>query len=84
MQAQNPYFDYLIDQSFKGINIFFLLLFENNEHRTSHKRYFLPTLEIKNYTVMTDGRNFVDQPFKNDIKTYENVRKITTDYAAGC
>ena len=25
---------------------------------------------------MIDGRNFFDQPFKNDIKTYDNIRKI--------
>ena len=27
---------------------------------------------------MIDGRNFFDQPIENDIKTYENIRKITT------
>ena len=27
---------------------------------------------------MLDGRNFFDQPIKNDIITYENIRKITT------
>ena len=26
---------------------------------------------------MIDGKNFFDQPTKNDIKTYENIRKIT-------
>ena len=37
---------------------------------------------------MIDGRNFFDQPIKNDIKTYENIRKITTgqqdDYKTSC
>ena len=37
---------------------------------------------------MTDGKNFFDQPIKNDIKTYDNIRKITTgqgnDYTTGC
>ena len=37
---------------------------------------------------MIDGRNFFDQPIKNDIKTYENIRKIKTgqgdNYATGC
>ena len=35
-----------------------------------------------------DGRNVFDQPLKNDIKTYENIRKPTTgqrdDYTTGC
>ena len=37
---------------------------------------------------MTDGRNFFDQPIKNDLKTYDNIRKIATgqdhDYTRGC
>ena len=37
---------------------------------------------------MIDGKNFFDQPIKSYIKTYENIRKITTgqgdDYITGC
>ena len=37
---------------------------------------------------MIDGRNFFDQPLKNDLKTSYNVRKIATgqgdDYTTGC
>ena len=37
---------------------------------------------------MIDGRNIFAQPIKNDIKTHENIRKITTvqgdDYTTGC
>ena len=37
---------------------------------------------------MIDGRNIFDQPKKNDLKTYNNIRKITTcqgdDYKTGC
>ena len=37
---------------------------------------------------MIDGRNFFDQPIRNMIKTYENIRKITIgqrdDYTNGC
>ena len=37
---------------------------------------------------MIDGRNFFDQPIKNDLKTYDNIRKIATgqgdDYTTGC
>ena len=36
---------------------------------------------------MIDGRNFFDQPIKNDIKTYKNIQKVTTgqgdDYTTG-
>ena len=37
---------------------------------------------------MIDGRNFFDQPVKNDLRTYDNIRKIATglgdDYTIGC
>ena len=37
---------------------------------------------------MIDGKNFFDQPVKNDKVTYENIRKITIgqgdDYITGC
>ena len=47
-------------------------------HRIIHTRYFLPIVEIKNYNVMTDRKNFFLQPVKNDMRTYENIWKITT------
>ena len=54
-QVQNQYLDYLIDPSFEGVNRLFLLLFENEAHRRGHTGYHLPTVEIKDYNVMTDG-----------------------------
>ena len=46
------------------------------------------TLEIKDYNVMIDGRNFFDQLIKKDLKTYDNIRNIATgqgnDYMTGC
>ena len=61
-QARNQYLDYLIDLSFQGVNRLFVLSYENTEQLTSSKRYFLPTVEIKDYNVMIDGRNFFYQP----------------------
>ena len=87
-QAQNRYLDYLIDTSFQGVNRLFALSFENDNDRESHKQYYLPTVEIKDYNVMIDERNIFDQPIKNYLKTYDNIRKISTgqgdDYTTGC
>ena len=42
---------------------------------------------IHNISIQKDGRNFFDQLINNDIKTYENIRKISTGqgdhYATG-
>ena len=35
-------------------------------------------MDIKDYNVMIDGRNFFFRPIKNDLKTYYNIRKIAT------
>ena len=50
--------------------------------------YYLPKIEIKDYNVMIDGKNFFDQTINSMLKTYENITKIATgqgaDYTTGC
>ena len=61
--------------------------FETENGRTSHSDYYLRKVEITDYNVKIDGKNFFDQPINNDTKTYENVKKIALgqgDYTAGC
>ena len=86
--AQNRYLNHLINPNFQGVNRLFVLSFENENDRTSHSTYYLPKVEIKDYNVMIDGKNFFDQPINSDLKTYENIRKIATgrgdDYTTGC
>ena len=86
--AKNPNFNHLIEPSFQGVNRLFVLAFENDNHRSSTRRYNLPTVEIKDYNIVINGENFFDQPIKNNKKTYENIRKIATgqgdDYTTGC
>ena len=86
--AQNRYLNHLVNPSFQEMNRLFVLSFENENDRTSHSNYYLPKVEIKDYNVMIDGRNFFDQPINSDLKTYENIRKIATgqgdDYTTGC
>ena len=52
IEIPKQYLDYLIDPSFQGINRLFVLSFENNKHRKSYKRYFLPSVEVKDCNVM--------------------------------
>ena len=86
--APNQYFDYLFEPSFQGVNRIFVLTFNANDNRIGHSRYFLPTAIVEDYHIMIDGRKFFDRPIKNDIKTYENIQKITMgqgdDYTAVC
>ena len=78
MHKIDTYFNHLINPILQGINRVFVLSFENKDDRTSHSAYYLSEVEIKDYNVMIDGKNFFDQPINNITKTYENIRKIPT------
>ena len=86
--AQNRYLNYIINPIFQGVNRLFVLSFENENDRTSNTTYYLPKVEMKDYNVMIDGRNFFDQPINSMSKAYENITKIATgkgdDYTTGC
>ena len=79
-----------LDASFQGVNRLFVLSFNNGANRVereSHRKYFLPRVNITNYNLLIDGRNFYDQPINDQIKTYNEMRKVMTrkedDYTTG-
>ena len=49
---------------------------------------FLPRVNITNYNLLIDGRNFYDQPINDIIKQYDEIKNIATeqgdDYTTGC
>ena len=57
-------------------------------HIEQEKQDFFPKVEIKDYNVLTDGQKCVGTLVKNNIRRYENIRKIATgqedDYSNGC
>ena len=63
-----------LDASFQVVNRLFVLAFGNNENgnkkveRDSHRKYFLPRIDITNYNVLIDGRIFYDQPINDHIR----------------
>ena len=56
--------------------------------RDSHRKYFVPRIEIKDYKILIDGRNFYDQNISDKITRYNELIKLTTgkseDYTTGC
>ena len=73
-----------LDASFQGVNRLFVFIFHKTENgnkkveRDSHRKYFLARVDITNYNVLIDGRNFYDQSINDQIKKYEEIRKIAT------
>ena len=64
------------------------MAFENDAQRTSAKGYYLSNVELKSYNIMINGKNFFDQPLKDNKVTYENILKNATvqadDSTTGC
>ena len=83
-----------LDVSFQGVNRLFVLAFNNTDgnaskvERNSHRKYFLPRVDITNYNVLTDDRKLYDQPINNQTKKHHEIRKIAIgkgdDYTTGC
>ena len=80
----NDVIRFLLDASFEGVNRLFVLAFDNTENgdkkveRDSHRKYFLPRVDITNYNVLIDGRNFYGQPINDQMKKHDEIRKIAT------
>ena len=51
--------NFLIDPTFNNVNRLFILAFPNEEDRSSFSKYYTPTVEIKDYNVLTDGRKTI-------------------------
>ena len=74
-QNKNNNLNYLIDPTFSNVNRLFV--FENEDDRTSYYKYYVPSVEIKNYNVLIDGNAFFELPIKNIKETYEKITQIT-------
>ena len=58
-QTKTNYLNYLVDSTFTKVNRLFILLFENEEDRTSFSKYYVPKGEIKDFNVLSDGKSFL-------------------------
>ena len=56
--AQNPNLNHLVAPSFQGVNRIFVLVFENDDNRTTHDAYYM--------LIMINGENFFDQLIKKN------------------
>ena len=62
----------------------FVLAYNNTEGDNiqvsinSRQKCFLPRVNIGNYNIQIDGRNFYDQPIHDLIRQYDEVREVST------
>ena len=71
-QAITNNLNYLIDPTFNKVNRLFVLSFKNEDEdindRFAFSKYFMPNVEIKDFSVLIDGKRFFDVPLKNKEK----------------
>ena len=82
-QTKTNNLNYLIDPTFNKVNRLFVLSFENDDDRFSFSNYYTPKVEIKDFSVLIDGKSFFDVPVENKEKTYEKIIEMSksNDYA---
>ena len=89
--ADSNVFKYInLDPSFQGVNRLFVMAYnrENGQPtRNGQRKYYLPRIDLEKYNVITDGRNFYDNPIESDIGKYRELKKVMIgkgeDYTAG-
>ena len=52
-----------------------MLSLENEDYRTSFSKYYTPSVEIKDFNVLTDSKSFLDVPIKNKEKHTKQLLK---------
>ena len=76
--GQNPNLNHLVKPRFQGVNRLFVLAFENDTQGKNAQEYYLPNVELKDYSIMIDGGNFFDQPVTDNKVTYDKIRETAT------
>ena len=83
--------DFPLTLLFKGLIVLAINNIDNDANevkRNSYRKYFLRRVDITKCNVLIDGRNFYDQPISDQIRKYDEIRKIATgkgdDYTTGC
>ena len=67
-QTKNNNLNCLIDPKFDKVSRLFVLSFQNEDDRISFSKYYTPNLEIKDFNVLIDARNFFDTSIKSKEK----------------
>ena len=76
-QTKTNNLNHLIDPTFNKVNRLFVLLFENEDDRTSFSKYYTRSVKIKDFKVLIDGESFFDVPIKNKEETYKMIIEMS-------
>ena len=79
-----------LDPSFQVVNRLFVMAYNRangQPTRNGQQKYYLPRIDLENYNVIIDGRNFYDNPIESDLEKYRELKKVMIgkgeDYTTG-
>ena len=67
----------MFDPTLTKVNGLFVLPFENLDDRTSFSKYYVPSVELKDFNILIDQKNFFDTPIKNKKEADEQIIEMT-------
>ena len=76
-QTKTKNLNHLIDPTFNKVNRLFVLSFEKEDDRTSFSKYYAPSVEIKDFNLLIDGKSFFKVPIKNKEEAYEKIIELS-------
>ena len=68
-----------LDPSFQVVNRLFVMAYNRangQPTRNGQQKYYLPRIDLENYNVIIDGRNFYDNPIESDLEKYRELKKV--------
>ena len=88
IQSQNNSLKYLIDSTFTKVNRLFALSFARTaagDHRDSFSHYYVPSVRIRDFNALIDGKSFLNFPVKDEEEAYEKIMSVNrnNDYTTG-
>ena len=72
-QTKNSNLNYLINPTFTNLYRLFVLSFENENFRNFFSKYYVPSVEIKDFNILIGGNPFFEIPVKNKKEAYEAI-----------
>ena len=87
-QPKSDSLDYMIDPTSRNINRLFVLLLEDDDNDPtidSFGKYYMPLVEIKDFSTLIDNKAYFDKTMRNKEKTYEKLVELSRneDYTTG-
>ena len=48
--------------------------------RNGQRKYYLPRIDLEEYNVIIDGRNFYDNSIESNIEKYRELKKVMIEF----